>query len=124
MENYALILNSGSSSLKFCAYRKPDQTWQMASRGQIDVIGTSPRLSVTDGEGRSLADQKLERSIRDGRDALSALAAWLRSQYGGVQLAGVGHRVVHGGARFASPVVVTRKILDELYELVPFVPLH
>ena len=45
--------------------------------------------------------------MRDGRSALDALAAWLRSRYGGARVLGVGHRVVHGGARFAGPTVVT-----------------
>jgi acetate kinase len=124
MTDHALVLNAGSSSLKFCVYQRPSGVWQVAARGQIEGIGTSPRLSVKDGDGKDLADQELDATIRDGPEALSALAAWLRSRFTGARLLGIGHRVVHGGARFASPTVVTRKILDELRELIPLAPLH
>jgi len=124
MQDHALVLNAGSSSLKFCVYQRPAGTWQVATRGQIEGIGTAPELSVKDGHGKDLVDQKLDGTIRDGRDALSALAAWLRSRFTGARLLGIGHRVVHGGAQFASPIVVTRKVLEELRELIPLAPLH
>ncbi len=125
MDDYALVLNAGSSSLKFCVYRRPAvESWRLGARGQIEGIGTSPRLSVKDAAGEKLADQKLDATVKDGRGAIEALAAWLRSKYGGARVLGVGHRVVHGGARYARPVVVTREILKELYELSPLAPLH
>ncbi|HKE59921.1 MAG TPA: acetate/propionate family kinase, partial [Pyrinomonadaceae bacterium] len=52
------------------------------------------------------------------------LAGWLRSRYSGARVLGVGHRVVHGGPRFAAPSVVTRQVMQELSELVPLAPLH
>ena len=125
MDDYALVLNAGSSSLKFCVFMRPaGETWRLESRGQIEGIGTSPRLSVKDAEGNSLADEKLDAGIRDGRAAIDALAAWLRSKYGGSRVLGVGHRVVHGGARFKGPTIVSREVLAELNELVPLAPLH
>ncbi len=125
MDDYALVLNAGSSSLKFCVYRRPEvESWRLEARGQIEGIGTSPRLSVKDAAGEKLADEKLDATVRDGGGAIEALALWLRSKYGGARVLGVGHRVVHGGARYARPVVVTREVLKELYELVPLAPLH
>ncbi len=125
MDDYALVLNAGSSSLKFCVYRRPvAERWRLDSRGQIEGIGTSPQLSAKDAQGEILTDNRLEDWVSDGRAALDALASFLRSKYGGARLLGVGHRVVHGGARYAEPVVVTREVLAELYELVPLAPLH
>ncbi len=125
MDDYALVLNAGSSSLKFCVYRRPvAERWRLESRGQIEGIGTSPQLSAKDAQGEILTDNRLEDWVSDGRAALDALAKWLRSKYGGARVLGVGHRVVHGGARYAEPVVVTREVLAELYELVPLAPLH
>ena len=125
MDDYALVLNAGSSSLKFCVFQRPEgESWRLASRGQIEGIGTAPRLTVKDAEGRKLAAERLDPSVRDGGAAIDALAAWLRSRYGGSRVLGVGHRVVHGGARYAGPTVVTRPVLAELYELVPLAPLH
>jgi acetate kinase len=125
MNEYALVLNAGSSSLKFCVFRRPSgRSWLMESRGQIEGIGTSPRLSAKDSSGKGIADQKLDGVVRTGRDALDALAAWLRSKYGGSTVLGVGHRVVHGGADFAGPTVVNTEVLEQLYGLVPLAPLH
>jgi acetate kinase len=125
MDDYALILNAGSSSLKFCVYRRPaTENWRLESRGQIEGIGTSPRLSAKDAQGNILSQNNLDDWVSDGRAALDALAAWLRSKYGGARVLGVGHRVVHGGARHAQPTIVTREVLAELYELVPLAPLH
>src|SRR5215467_13931510 len=125
MRDYALVLNAGSSSLKFCVFQRPqEQRWEVASKGQIEGIGTSPHLTAKDAEGKTLVDEAASDEVRDGRSALAALAAWLRSIYGNAKLLAVGHRVVHGGAGFTRPVVVTQKILEQLKELVPLAPLH
>jgi len=125
MDDYALVFNAGSSSLKFCVYRRPDaETWRLESRGQIEGIGTAPRLSAKDEAGAKLADDSLGETVRDGKSALDALAAWLRSRYGGSRVLGVGHRVVHGGPRFAASAIVTPDVLADLKRLVPLAPLH
>ncbi|HXK25441.1 MAG TPA: acetate/propionate family kinase, partial [Myxococcota bacterium] len=125
MDDYSLVLNAGSSSLKFCVYRRPEVgAWRLEARGQIEGIGTSPRVSARDEAGRSLVDEALDHSVRDGRSALDALAGWLRAHYGGARVLGVGHRVVHGGERFTGPTIVTPQVLDELRALVPLAPLH
>src|SRR5215468_4484129 len=125
MDDYALVLNAGSSSLKFCVLCRPaNEKWEITARGQIEGIGTSPRLSAKDAEGEVLVDNNLDARVCDGHAAIDVLASWLRSKWGGSRILGVGHRVVHGGARYGGPVVVTRRVLSELYELVPLAPLH
>ena len=126
MDDFALVLNAGSSSLKFCVFQRPDgERWRLGARGQIEGIGTSPRLSVKDENLRKVADEKLDTStVQNGSDAIGALALWLRSQYAGARVLGVGHRVVHGGANFTAPVIVTPEILEQLRELIPLAPLH
>jgi acetate kinase len=125
MDAYALVLNAGSSSLKFCVFHRPQGSpWQVESRGQIEGIGTSPRLTAKNDRGEKLVDDKLDASVSDGRAAIDTLAGWLRSKYQGGRIVGVGHRVVHGGPRFSGPTVVTREILAELKELTPLAPLH
>ena len=123
MDDYALVLNAGSSSLKFSVFERPvGERWHLEARGQIDGIGTSPRLSVKDEIGASLAKQDVV--AHDGREALAALAEWLRSMYGGSRVLGVGHRVVHGGSRFTGPTIINADVMRELYQLVPLAPLH
>ncbi|HKP35732.1 MAG TPA: acetate/propionate family kinase [Pyrinomonadaceae bacterium] len=123
--DYALILNAGSSSVKFCVYERPaSESWRLEARGQVEGIGSSPRLSVKYDDLLKSAHQDLGGSVSNGSEAIAALAVWLRSQYGGSPVLGVGHRVVHGGARFTAPAVVTDEVLAALHELVPLAPLH
>jgi acetate kinase len=125
MDDYALVLNAGSSSLKFCVFRRPlAEKWQIDARGQIEGIGTSPRLLAKGTDGKILAENDLSADVRDGHGAIDALASWLRSQYGRARVLGVGHRVVHGGTRYSQPTIVTTKVLADLFELVPLAPLH
>jgi acetate kinase len=125
VDDYALVLNAGSSSLKFCVFQRPGgETWRLEARGQIEGIGTSPRLSVKGANGEKLADEPLAASIRDGRAAIDALAAWLKSRYEGARVLGVGHRVVHGGPGFDRPTIVNEQVLAELRDLIPLAPLH
>ncbi len=123
MDDYALVLNAGSSSLKFCVFeRPPNERWHLEARGQVEGIGASPRLTVKDASGECLADQDV--AVRNADQALDTLARWLRSKYGGSRVLGVGHRVVHGGARFSGPTILNSEVLRELYQLVPLAPLH
>jgi acetate kinase len=123
--DFALVLNAGSSSLKFCVFRRRDGTrWELDAKGQIEGIGTSPRLSVKDGGGARMADESLDTEVSDGRMAVDSLAAWLQSKYRGGKVLAVGHRVVHGGAHFAGPTIVDRQVLAQLHQLIPLAPLH
>jgi acetate kinase len=125
VDDYALVLNAGSSSLKFCVFQRPDnEKWRLAARGQIEGIGTSPRLSAKGPDGEKLVDEKLSDSVRTGQDAIEVLAVWLRSKYAGARVLGVGHRVVHGGPRFKGPTIVSDEVLGELHKLIPLAPLH
>ena len=125
MQEYVLVLNAGSSSLKFCVYKRPGKNgWHLGSRGQISGIGTSPRFTAKDGQGGVLADDRLGSEVNDGRAAISTLGGWLRNHYGATRILGVGHRVVHGGTRYAEPVPVNGQVLADLKELIPLAPLH
>jgi acetate kinase len=125
MDPFALVLNAGSSSLKFCLFQQPrGSAWQVEARGQIEGIGTAPHFVVKDGDGNRKVDEKLDAAVRDGKAAIDSLAGWLRSAYPGGRIAGVGHRVVHGGPQYSRPVVVTPTILEELKALTPLAPLH
>ncbi len=81
-------------------------------------------MRVKDGEGSVVADEPLGATVRDASTALDSLAVWFRGRFGNARLAGVGHRVVHGGAQFAGPIVVTPQVMDDLRKLIPLAPLH
>src|SRR3954447_3533752 len=125
MHEYAVVISAGSSSLKFCVFRRPDsQPWLIETRGQIEGIGTAPRFTAKDGGGKSVLDRQLDPSVNDGRKALGAVADWLNGLYGGAAVRGVGHRIVHGGAKYTGPTIVTPEVLDDLRTLIPLAPLH
>jgi acetate kinase len=126
MSAHALVLNAGSSSLKFCAYeRSRGEEWTLDARGQVEGIGSSPKFAARDGSGAVVAERALSAAkVHDVRDALHVLAGWLHDRYRGAPVAGVGHRVVHGGAKYASPCLVTPRVIEELRALAPLAPLH
>src|SRR3954467_6380173 len=125
MDDVVLVINAGSSSLKFCVYNAAADEWRLNTRGQIEGIGTAPRFSARDDLGVRLADEMLDKNeVHDAAAALAALASWLRSHYHAARVIGVGHRVVHGGAHFAGPTLVTPDVLEQLRRLIPLAPLH
>jgi len=125
MDDFAVVINAGSSSLKFSVYRRPElDTWRLETRGQIEGIGTGPSFSAKNGDGEPVADREVSGSLKDGRAALSYVADWLHERYGGARVRGIGHRVVHGGARYTGPTIVTEEVLDDLRTLIPLAPLH
>lgn len=125
MTDYVLILNAGSSSLKFQVYSLSETgKWQLAGRGLVDGIGTAPVLIAKDNDGNQLVNQKLDSSVKDAKQALDVLAAWLRTQYTNACVLGVGHRVVHGGTDYYLPTLVTKQVLADLHKISPLAPLH
>ena len=121
-----LVVNAGSSSLKFSLFRLDDAaSLHLAARGQLDGIGTRPRLKASDGAGTPLVEREIAvAEAREVKDAVGLTAAWLRTRFAGEPLLAVGHRVVHGGPEFSRPVLVDVPVLSELERLVPLAPLH
>jgi acetate kinase len=125
MTGSVLVLNAGSSSLKFTVYGEltADRA-AVAASGQIEGIGTAPRFTARNASGEKLTDERLDATVKNSRGALNALAQWLRSHFGGTRVIGVGHRVVHGGAEYQKPTVVTPQVMQDLRSLAPLAPLH
>ena len=116
-----LILNAGSSSLKFAVYR-PDTAGRLRAllRGQVDAIGAGARLRVADERGRT--DVAITAS--DHAQALARALDWLGAQQPGLALHAAGHRIVHGGAEYRRPARVDSAVLADLEKLVALSPLH
>lgn len=124
MDPFALVLNAGSSSLKFCLFQQSGEgSWLIDTRGQIEGIGTSPHFVVKDSRGQVCHDEQLDAAVSDAHTAVDTLSEWLRANRSG-KLVGIGHRVVHGGPKFSGPIVVTRETLAELKSFTPLAPLH
>ena len=121
-----LVVNAGSSSVKFqifdvAAGEKPPRL----IKGQVDGIGTQPRLRAEDtGDGSTLIDQHYAANeIASVAAAITAAGHWLRDAQA-IELAAVGHRVVHGGPDYDGPVLVDADVLARLERYVQLAPLH
>jgi acetate kinase len=94
-------------------------------KGQVDGIGTRPRLRARDADGGSLVDQTFPvGQVPDVGDAAERVGAWLLQRFPGAVPVAVGHRVAHGGPDYAAPVAVDEMILAALDRLVPLAPMH
>ncbi len=124
MSNAILVINAGSSSIKFSlfAHEPSKRELNLVYRGAITGIGTHAHFTAKALDGEPLASQDL--SGADHEQAFSVLLDWLEHRDDGLSLAAVGHRVVHGGVKFNTPVRVDDAILTELDALVPLAPLH
>jgi acetate kinase len=121
-----LVVNAGSSSIKFSLFEIADgHALRLASKGQLDGIGTQPRLRVRDAQGTVLADEKSPAAeVPDVPAAMTRVGGWLTAHLGGTLPMAVGHRVVHGGPSYTMPMRVTEDVLAALDRLVPLAPLH
>lgn len=110
-----LVLNAGSSSVKFGLYTD-DPVPAEVLRGQVDGLGATAKLVVA-GETTPLGRT-------DAEHALPVVFGALGRHLHGHRVAAVGHRIVHGGPRFAAPVVLDRAMLDVLDGFSSLAPLH
>lgn len=117
------VLNAGSSSLKFALYGADDRL-DLMFRGQIERLGSTPRLKVVDAQGNPVEEQQWQRGELDHRGATHAVLALGRRLLGETPVRAVGHRVVHGGMQFAAPTRVDAIVIEALERLVPLAPLH
>lgn len=119
MTDALLILNAGSSSVKFALYNAADPGEAPLLAGQIERIGDDPSLAIGN-TSRPFGSPQDGHAALIGRllETLDDLAP------GNVRIVGAGHRVVHGGARFDAPVRIDGAVIAELEALTPLAPQH
>ena len=120
-----LVVNAGSSSVKFQVFTVDGPGGpQRLIKGQIDGVGTQPRLRAEAADGQSLIDQFFApEQVKDVPAALQAAGAWLRETRK-IEPIAVGHRVVHGGPKYDHPVLIDRDIVADLERYTALAPLH
>jgi acetate kinase len=126
MSETILVLNSGSSSIKFQLFEVcGGNRLERVMKGLIDGIGVHPRFRVEAIGGEGLPDKTWPPAeVGTVPAALDKLVVFLRERMGGRLPRAVGHRVVHGGPNYTTPTVVTDAVLDRLERFVPLAPLH
>src|SRR3954469_24311910 len=127
MSDVILVLNAGSSSLKFTLFGVGAEPAALCG-GQISGIGTAPRFEAncfTAAETLRWSKDAWDGAANPSRDELLRyLLDWVHDRLSGYRLIAAGHRVVHGGDRFAGPVRIDADVLAELGRLEPLAPLH
>ncbi len=120
-----LIVNAGSSSVKFQVFETDGKSsLKRLLKGQMDGIGTRPRLRAQAADSTSLIDQAYELDVvADVPAAIREAGAWLRASQR-VNLIAVGHRVVHGGPEYHRPLLIDDEIVKKLERYIPLAPLH
>jgi acetate kinase len=120
-----LVLNAGSSSIKYSLFVDAAQGPEFRLGGQIESLYTSPRFSAKDARGASLGERAWPEGTRLGHDGgIAHLIGFLQGFRSEYSLIAVGHRVVHGGLEFSQPVRVNAEVVAKLEKFVPLAPLH
>jgi acetate kinase len=117
------VINAGSSSVKFALYAATGEA-DLLFRGQVEGLGVAPHLRITDAPGNAVADQTWPAEGFDHVAATHAILRTGRQLIGDARVIGIGHRVVHGGAAYSTPVRLNDHVLAALSELIPLAPLH
>jgi acetate kinase len=125
MSDAILVLNAGSSSIKFSLFLDRDETLDLLLGGQIESLYTTPHFKAKDAAGAMVGERQWVADEPLGHNgAIAYLADFLREQLGEHRLVAVGHRVVHGGLDYAAPVRLTAEIVGHLEQFIPLAPLH
>jgi acetate kinase len=125
MADAIAVLNAGSSSLKFSLFAQAGDDLELVVRGQAEGLQTAPRFVAKSASGDTLSTYAWGEGTQLGHDgALEHIVALLQQHAQGLSLKGIGHRVVHGGMRYAQPVRMDLAVLKDLEQFIPLAPLH
>ena len=123
MSGYVVVINAGSSSVKFALY-DTDADVSMRFRGQVEGIGVAPSLRIRNADSEVVAERTWPADEFDHDAATRELLKIGVALIEGAPVTGIGHRVVHGGMKYAAPIRMDRAALASLSELIPLAPLH
>ena len=124
MSDGILVVNAGSSSIKFSLFvSRQGGEPILSSTGQVEGIGVAPHLVAKCPDGRILAENRWDDHVEHD-ELFQHMLEWIEAHLEDAELKVAGHRVVHGGRAYAAPMLLTEDVLDELEKLIPLAPLH
>lgn len=122
MDDAILVINAGSSSIKFSIFSYLNHKLQLLYKGKIEDLYQTPCITIQDANQREVLKKNINTS---GHEAgLKIIFHWLQNLSNVLTLKAVGHRVVHGGTFFSQPTIVTDEVIKKLASLNPLAPLH
>jgi len=122
-----LVINAGSSSIKFSLFHQGAAGGEpvLHYKGQVEGIGAHPQFHALTADGKPLDEHGYtNESAVCHASAFAEILRWVETLPEGKNLAAVGHRVVHGGLNYAAPVLIDDAIIADLEKLIPLAPLH
>jgi acetate kinase len=123
MNGCIAVINAGSSSIKFALY-DAEPSEPILYRGQIEKIGVSPSLRVKNAKGDPVEERGWPAKGFDHRAATQEILTTAVALTKEARVLGVGHRVAHGGTKYAEPIRVDSEVIAALSALTPLAPLH
>lgn len=125
MTDAILVINAGSSSIKFSLFADDPEGLAVRFRGQVEGLYATARFLVRDSTGAAVAEREWPADAPPGHEgALDCLLDFLAARADGHRMVAVGHRVVHGGEQWSGPVRLDATLVAELEKFVPLAPLH
>lgn len=120
--NQIVVINSGSSSIKFAAYEF-NSALGKSLHGSVENIQAAPTLKIFDANDAIIKEDKFNSDAGYAFFFDLLLSSFASNRFNYV-VSAVGHRVAHGGPQYTAPVLITNKIIQDLKEFIPFTPLH
>ncbi|MCK1741402.1 acetate/propionate family kinase [Bradyrhizobium sp. 139] len=124
MSDAVLVLNSGSSSIKFGLFEISAAEPVLLCKGLLDEHEAKPRLVVKSPGGEDLFETRSEAPDVDGGHLFADVLAFIEDHFGKFDLRAVGHRIVHGGPDYSGPAELKDDVYAKLEALTPLAPLH
>ncbi len=125
MTTQILTLNAGSSSLKFALFNADERDPRLLAAGQVEALDVAPHCILKSASGEVLENDMLPKhATGEHEEALLHVVGWLKAHFPDLHISAVGHRIVHGGPRYAEPLIITPDVIAALEEFVPLAPLH
>ncbi|MGY4567178.1 acetate/propionate family kinase [Bradyrhizobium sp. USDA 3256] len=124
MSDNVLVLNAGSSSVKFGLFDIAPAEPELRCKGLLDEQQNAPRILVTDASGKPLFEKRRPAGEADRNGLFADIFPWIEEYLGAGRLAAIGHRIVHGGRAFSGPIVLDERAVAALDALTPLAPLH
>ncbi len=119
-----LVLNSGSSSIKFGLFDISAAEPALLCKGLLDEHEARPRLVMKSPASEHLFEKQRAASDTDSGHLFADVLGFVEDRFGGHSLRAVGHRIVHGGPDYSGPVELTNNVYSKLEALTPLAPLH
>jgi acetate kinase len=124
MKHHLIVINGGSSSVRFKLYRCDQDDLELGIYGTISGIGRNAQVDIRSHDGKRIVIPQELAHVENHQDAFDVLIDWLEVRGEAASIVAAGHRIVHGGGRYVTPVIIDNETLEELKSFSALAPHH